>query len=138
MSTPFACIAMRCAAHLEAAANFEEATGSSAKSKCLPGRKWQCFPIEEKSRRTACPEVRQEWWGRLKLLGEGGPAAFPQNAAFMRLQERSSELKRQGEEAGESDDNPSPKRVVGSAFRPTPWMQARARPQVGATYTKTK
>src|SRR5260370_13565470 len=111
VSAASGCIAMGCAEHLEPAANSGEATGSAAKSNCSPGRKWQRFPIEEKSRRTACPEVRQEWWGRLKLLGEGGPAPFPQNAASTRLQERSAESKRQAEEATQQDGNPTPKRV---------------------------
>src|SRR5258708_24572219 len=91
---------MGCPAHLEAAENFEEATGSPAKSKCLPGRMSQCFPIGAKSRRTVCPEVRRERQGNARLLLRAGLGVFPRNSAFMRLQERLSESKRQGEDAG--------------------------------------
>ena len=93
---------MPCAARLEAAENSEEATESSGKSKCFPACKSPCFPIEEKSLRTDCPEVRRERQGRLKLFWEGGRGAFPRNAASMRPRERSSGSKRLEEEAGES------------------------------------
>src|SRR5467141_905158 len=101
MFTPFVCITMPCAARLEAAENSEEATESSAKSKCFPACKLPYFPIEEKSLHTACQEVRREQWGKLKRLREGESAAFPQNAASTRPQEPSSESKRREEEAGD-------------------------------------
>src|SRR5882762_3258293 len=102
MFTRFVCIAMPCAARLEAAENSEEATESSGKSKCFPACKSPCFPIEEKSLRTDCPEVRRERQGRLKLIWEEGRDAFPQNAASMRPRGRLCESKRLEEEAGES------------------------------------
>ena len=60
MFTPFVYIGTLCGAGLEAVENFEAATESSAKSKCSPMRKLRCYPIEEKSLRTDCPEVRRE------------------------------------------------------------------------------
>src|SRR5882762_8488885 len=102
MFTRFVCIAMPCGARLEAAENSGEATESSAKSKCFPACKSPCFPIEEKSLPTDCPEVRRERQAKRKLFWEGGCGAFPQNAASMRPRERSSESKHLEEEAGES------------------------------------